>query len=225
MLRSVLIVAAVVALAAAGVVEGFRSNRWGESADAREAAARLDRVPQAVGPWASTESPMPEKVLRVAEAVGHVSRVYRNRASGAEVSVLLLCGPPGPIGSHTPDVCYAGIGYTMVGGAGRRALPLPGGAGASYWSARFRKDGPNDPQLEVCWAWGGDGDWEASDSPRTQYALRPALYKLYATRVVPAATDRAQVGDPIAEFLTAFLPEVKKAIAPATPAARAAAPE
>jgi hypothetical protein len=219
MLRPVLIVAAVAALAVAGVVEGVRSNRWGESADAREAAGRLDRVPAAFGPWTSTEFPMSDRVLRVAEAVGHVSRTYRNGTTGQEVSVLLLCGPPGPIGSHTPDVCYAGNGYKMQRAEVRHPLALSGGAAASYWSARFGKDG--EAPLEVCWAWGVDGDWEAADSARTAYALQPALYKLYATRVVrpDPPGGPASTADPIAEFLTAFLPEVKKALSPAAPSA------
>ena len=28
-------------------------------------------------------------------------------------SVLLVCGRPGPVSVHTPDVCYAGVGYAM----------------------------------------------------------------------------------------------------------------
>ena len=41
MARSLIIAAAAAALAAAGVVEGLRSNRWGTSEEIRSAAARL----------------------------------------------------------------------------------------------------------------------------------------------------------------------------------------
>jgi hypothetical protein len=220
MIRSALIVAAVAALAVAGVIEGLRSNRWGESADVKEAAARLDNVPAAFGPWASTEVPMNPRVLQVAEAVGHCSRLYRHEKTGQEVSVLLLCGPSGPIASHTPDVCYAGNGYKVQRAELRRTLTLPTGA-ASYWTARFAKDLPGEPPLEVCWAWGLNGDWEAAENPRYRhdYVMSSYLYKLYATRITPADPSAAD-GDPVAEFLTAFLPEVKKSLAAPSAAAQ-----
>ena len=62
--------------------------------------------------------------------------------------------------------------------------------------------------------WGTDGDWKASDNPRTDFALRTALYKLYVVRYEPRTPDGAPgaAPDPIPEFLTAFLPEVKKAL-------------
>jgi hypothetical protein len=220
MLRPVLIVAAVAALAVAGVVEGVRSNRWGEPADLRAAADRLNTVPAVFGTWTSTDQPMPEKVLKVAEAIGHVSRVYRDSRTGAEVSVLLLCGPAGPIASHTPDVCYAGNGFTMQGRQVPRTISLPGGSAASYWTARFAKDGPGEQPLEVSWAWGTDGDWEAAENPRRDLALKPALYKLYVARSIPPGAQ-TPAADPVAEFLSAFLPEVKKVLSPAAPSAAA----
>src|SRR5262245_55768945 len=96
--RWLVIVLAVGGLAAAVVVDRLTSGT--ASGDAREASARLDNVPAEFGDWTSTEVPMDDKVLRVAEATGHVSRIYRNRKTGNLVSVLLLSGPPGPIGAH-----------------------------------------------------------------------------------------------------------------------------
>ena len=81
---------ALAGLATAAVVEGMRSNRWGETEDMRAAAAKLDKVPPAFGDWTSAENPIDAKVLRVAEASGHVSRTYTNRKTGARVNVLLL---------------------------------------------------------------------------------------------------------------------------------------
>jgi hypothetical protein len=213
MARSAVILIAVAVLAAAGLIEGVRSNRFGVPEDARAAAAKLAGIPREVGPWVATEAPMDDRVVAQAEAVGHLSRVYMHRRTGAEVNVLILCGPAGPLGSHTPDICYAGRGYTQVGRGVRKTLALPGGGVATYWSARFEKDGPGETPLEVCWAWGTDGDWSASANPRGEFAFRSVLYKLYVTR---RATDPADQppADPVAEFLTAFLPETKQALAP-----------
>jgi hypothetical protein len=112
-------------------------------------------------------------------------------------------------------VCYAGSGYVMSGEPQKRTLALPGGATATYWSARFeKKPGATDPPLRVCWMWGADGDWQASANPRTDFALRGALYKLYVQRAEPLAGSAAgPAPDPTDVFFTAFLPEVKKALA------------
>jgi hypothetical protein len=207
--RAAVFAVAIAGLAAAALVEGSLTGRWGASADLRAASAKLDGVPKAFGDWTSDESPIADKVLQVAEATGHVSRVYRHSKNRAELSVLLLCGPSGPIGAHTPEVCYAGNGFARTGSADKKVLALPGGATASYWSARFEKAAdPGAAPLRVCWMWGTGGDWEAATNPRL--GLRSALYKLYVVRSEPQPT----VGetDPVTEFLTAFLPEVKKAI-------------
>jgi hypothetical protein len=209
----VLVVLGLGALVGAAVIEGIRSGRWGVPEDLKAAAARLDRVPTKFGNWTSVDNPVDRKVLERAEAVGSVSRVYRNAKTGAVVNVLLLCGPAGPIASHTPDICYAGLGYQMDGGQLRKVVPPPAGP-ASYWMARFAKN-PSDPGIEVNWAWGADGTWVAADAPRLELASHAALYKIYATRVLgPAARPGSPEADPIHDFLTEFLPVLRTALDP-----------
>lgn len=220
-LRTWLILGAAVAgLLAAAVYEASTTDRWGATQSVREAADKLAGVPAAFGDWTSSEVPQSEKVLRVAEAAGHVSRVYRNRKTGAEVTVLLLCGASGPIGAHLPEYCYAGNGYEKRGDAQRVTATggpnTPGAWSATYWSVRFEKKPPTaDVPLRVCYAWGTGGDWEAATNPRSHFALSPALYKLYAVRAEPRELPPGAT-DPIQSFLTEFLPEVKKALAPPT---------
>ncbi|MDB5308228.1 MAG: hypothetical protein JWO38_2430 [Gemmataceae bacterium] len=214
MLRPVLIVGALAVLVAAGVVEGRRSNRWGVSEDLRASAGKLTYIPPAFGAWTSTETEMDPKILDKAEAVGAVARVYQNKTTGATLSVLILCGPSGPIGAHTPDVCYAGLGYQMTGREVRKPIPLADGSAPVFWSGRFEK-GNGEPGLLVAWAWGADGDWVASEAPRREFVLRSVLFKLYVSRGLTAAEQAGRPGpDPTQEFLTDFLPEVKKALAP-----------
>jgi hypothetical protein len=213
----------VIALAAAGLlVAAVLDRRMSDprSGDVRAAAAKLDGIPATFGDWTGTDMPMSEKVLRVAEAAGHVVRTYTNRKNGASVSVLLLCGPTGPIGAHEPQYCYAGNGYEMTGTPQKQAVGLPGGETASYWSVLFeKKSDPGEPPLRVCWAWSADGEWQAAADPRTEYALRKALYKLYVTRPEPRTPTGAPLAvpvpalDPIHEFLTEFLPVVNKTLA------------
>ncbi|HEX4607529.1 MAG TPA: exosortase-associated EpsI family protein [Urbifossiella sp.] len=213
--RVALVVLGLGGLVTAAVFEGLRSNRWGIPEDLRASAARLGNVPSAFGDWSSVENPVDQKILDRAEAVGSVSRVYRNAKTGAAVSVMLLCGPAGAIASHTPDVCYAGLGYQMSGGEIKKTLPPPAGP-ATYWSARFAKDAA-DRGLEVCWAWGADGTWIAADSPRGEFAFKTVLYKLYASRILPReATPRpgSPEADPVHDFLTDFLPVLRTALDP-----------
>ena len=148
-------------------------------------------------------------MLRVAEADGYLQRSYRSGKTGAELTVLLLSGPSGPIGAHTPEYCYAGNGFARVGESVKRTA-----AGSSYWSVRFERPAPPRDPLRVCRMWGTDGDWEASENPRL--GLKAALYKLYVVRAEPVAP---KVGDPdpVQDFLGEFLPEVKRALA-VTPA-------
>lgn len=215
MLRTVLIVAAVAVLVAAGVVAGIRTNRFGVREDLREAGAKLKAVPKAVGPWVAThEYDMDPKIQQRAEAVEYVSRSYVNKDTGVRLSVLLLCGEPGPIASHTPDVCYGGLGYDTNVSKAVRTVPMPGGNAAQYFAAKFRKPNGSAPLL-VCWAWGVDGDWHAADAARGEYALRSALYKIYVSRELPVTDQTSSYADdPAHDFLAAFLPEVKKTLAP-----------
>ena len=205
---------AVLGLAAAAYIEGTLSGRWGASAELKAASAKLDDVPKTFGDWTGQDLPLADKVLRVAEATGYVQRSYRNGKTGAEVTILLLCGPPGPIGAHTPEYCYAGNGFAMAGEPQKKTVAW-GDSAASYWSARFERKAPPSDPLRVCWMWGTNGDWEASANPRL--GLKSALYKLYVVRT-ETVTPLGKRADPIQEFLREFLPEVKNALsfAPAT---------
>ncbi len=215
--RGLIIVLAVAVVVGVAVLEGLRSNRWGASEDLKAATARLDAVPAKFGDWESKEAPLDPKILKIAEATGSVSRIYTNRKNGDRFTVLLLCGPPGPIGAHTPEICYGGLGYKCVG------KPIPkrivaGDGAASFWTARFEKPTPTDEPIRVFWAWGVDGKWEASANPRTDFALRGVLYKLYVVRQDNPERKRESSGSEGANaFLADFLPIVRTALQKPTP--------
>src|SRR5690242_12572027 len=108
--RVLVILLAVGVVVAVAVAEGLRSNRWGESEDVKAAAARLERVPREFGQWVGHDYPLEPRIVERAEAAGYVNRVYTSK-TGEQITVMLLCGLSGPIGAHTPDVCYGGLGY------------------------------------------------------------------------------------------------------------------
>ena len=220
MVRNILIVVGVVSalavLLAAGVLEGIRTNRWGATEDLQAAATRLKAIPREVGDWMGTDLWIEPKLLERAEATGYVSRQYRNPKTGATVSTLLLCGPPGPIGAHTPDYCYGGLGYQLTGKERRKTVAMPDGKTAAYWSVQFVKpDSTQDPGLEVNWAWGVDGDWVASRQPRQEFISHQFLYKFYVARALTAADHDGRVPpDTVREFLSVFLPAIQATLVP-----------
>jgi hypothetical protein len=198
---------------AVAVFEGIRTNRWGTTEDFEAAARKLDKVPSSFGSWVGTDAPIDEKILRVAEATGNVSRTYVNRKNGEAVSVLLLCGPSGPIGAHTPEYCYGGIGYSCKGKPSRKGIVFADNAHSSFWSARFEKSSATDEPLRVYWAWSLNGEWQAATNPRSEFALRSVLYKLYLVRVDNASEKENETSpEPIELFLRDFLPVVKSAL-------------
>jgi Protein of unknown function (DUF3485) len=206
--RGLLIVLAAGLVVGVAVFEGIRSNRWGESKDVKAAAAKLERVPREFGAWTSgPDGTLDPKIVERAEAAGYLSRRYYSRKTGTEIDVMLLCGLPGPIGAHTPDVCYGGLGYECLGNPKPQRIAF-GDGDATFWTARFeKKQSPTDQPLRVYWAWGIDGDWEATERPRREFIERSVLFKLYVQH-----TDGSGPAEPAKEFLTDFLPVLKKAL-------------
>ncbi len=106
-------VAALVLIIGSGLVHGAWTNRWRTSPALALLAGRLESVPTVIGDWTASSQPVSSKQMAIAGAVGHLTRVYTNRKNGTSVSVMLLCGLPGNISTHTPDVCYPGAGYAL----------------------------------------------------------------------------------------------------------------
>jgi hypothetical protein len=194
-----------------GAAQGLWTNRWSSPAALQRATARLADLPATVGDWDGQPGELDARQLAVAEVSGHSLRRYVNRRSGAVVSVLLVCGRPGPVSVHSPEVCYRGIGFDTAGPRVRQAAP-----GGDLWAVRFHKPAGATPEehLRVLYSWNADGRWVAADNPRTAFARQPALYKLLVIRPM-ARGDEPLEEDPAVEFLRLFLPAVQQTLFPA----------
>jgi len=199
------LIPAVCLLAAAAAAHGLRTDRWGPSPDLRAAAARLADLP-AAGDWEGAVVETDPAQAAATHAAGIASRRYTHRYTRAEVDVLVLCGRPGPVCVHTPDVCYTAAGYTMGEARSRDA-----GAGDTAWVADFRKPGPTPETLRISWAWSDGGAWTAAASPRTEFARARVLYKLYVVRRVPPGEDPA--AGPDADLMKHLLPALRAHLA------------
>jgi len=213
MLRVLAQALAFLLLAVSGVVHGLWTGRWGPSA-ALEAAARCDRVAMTLGDWEGQATVLPPRHLAVAEIAGYVSRRYVNRGTGQTVSVLLVCGRPGPIAVHAPTVCFEGSGYHMLDNEEKYTLqPSTDSGPANFRTVRFQKPGVAPETLRIFWSWRGRGAWMVPDKPRLTFARSGFLYKLYVVHRLSSADDPLEE-DPALDFLRLLLPELQRCLSP-----------
>lgn len=209
MLRMFPALAALAAVVCTGFVHGFLTDRWVVAAAPGEWAARMDRMPPLVGDWegriVKMERPGGNGVA------GMLHMIYRNRQTGKEVTLFLVCGRPGPVSVHTPDVCYGAAGYNVVS-RGRFAGPAE--APAEFWTAQLSKTQAADQLLlRVFWAWSDNGDWKAPEKwdPRLVFAHCPALFKLYLIREMNAPDEPLDT-DPCVDLMKELLPRLQQSL-------------
>jgi hypothetical protein len=195
-----------------GVVEGIWTGRWARDEHIEAAAAKLSYVPIVVGDWDGQELELDAREITAAGASGYLRRTYVNRRTGNTVSLLIICGRPGPVSVHTPDICYQGIGYDQVGAPVKHSVTSE--PAATFWVRKFRKnESVVLAHLRILYSWSATGIWTAADNPRFSFARYPVLYKMYVIRELPRG-DEPLEGDPCLEFLDVLLPELQKALYP-----------
>jgi hypothetical protein len=202
-------------LLGSGGVAGLWSGRWGRSSSVQEAVDRLGQVPVLVGGnWDVHEDKLTARALAVAEVDGHLYRHYLHRQTGQKVSVLLVCGRPGPIAIHTPVVCFAGAGYLPT--APPRAYEGSAGRPYQFQVHDFRQGNVATPTLlRVFVSWGYRGTWSVPANPRWAFAGRPSLYKLYLIRALTRADEPIEPG-PDVELMKDLMPQLQQTLFPGT---------
>jgi hypothetical protein len=208
MFRTMAAVFACVLVIAAGVVHGFWTDRWRKSAEVTRAADRLNGLPLTLGTRGEWQGEEVEVTPGQAGAgvAGCIQRRYVNRLTGDAVALALVCGRPGPVSIHTPDVCYAASGYEV--GVRRRA-ELDGSA-ATFWTADAKKTkAAEETKARIYWAWNDGKGWQAPDDPRLTFVRRPVLYKLYVLREL-GSLEGSPKNDPCLAFLEALLPALEQ---------------
>jgi hypothetical protein len=211
MFRSLYIMAAVLVVLGTGLAHGLWTNRWLNSDEPGASAARLDNLPLDIGDWHGRELKMDPGSLAIGQIVNFKSRVYANLQTRAEFNVLVVCGRPGPISVHTPEVCFPGAGFQIVSEPLRVSLPLADDLPeAEFKTARFKRQNSSDgTEMEAFWAWTTDGRWQAPNSPRWTFGRFPALYKVYVTHKVAAGGESPEESLKIAR---AFMIELTRCV-------------
>jgi hypothetical protein len=198
-------------VAAQGFVAGRWTGRWGASERVREAAGRLAGLPSRCGEWEGRDLEVNPRHQAMAEVDGCLLRSYSNVSGGVTLSLLVVCGRPGPIGSHTPDVCYRGAGYDLLTPQHEVSVDSGGGM-ARFWHADFRqRNTPIPRHLRIFWAWSDGRAWEAAEHPRLKFGTSPVLYKLYVVRELAVEGEPVE-SDPALAFLRRLLPVLEPAV-------------
>src|SRR5262249_52111471 len=147
------------------------------------------------------------EIMAKAEAAGYVGRVFQHRVKG-EIRMILICGRPGPVSLHTPDVCFPGAGLSLDAEPERAKVALKDTSDAQFMAARLRGSGPARQMIKVHWSFTDGSGWKAPDNPRVAFGRADILYKLYIVRELEKP-DESVKHDPALDFLQALLPKMK----------------
>ena len=212
MWNKLVVLAACVVFVCSGLVHGWWTDRWQTAQAVVATAAKLEQVPMTIGPWRGRTLALDQDDMARAGYAGSLWRLYEHEPTGAVVSVLLVCGRPGPVSVHTPDACYGGAGFTMLDEPARIVIRPPAlSRPAEFWQTRFAaKNAALEKQLRICWSWNADGSWHAAEHPRRAFSHLPVLVKLYVVSEVPLADAGRKQDDVCAEFTSLLLPELEK---------------
>lgn len=189
-----------------GIVHGYWTDRWAQPVELTQAAERMNAIPLELGEWEGEA--LEVKPGEAGDGVaGCIRRRYVQRQTGAAISLFLVCGRPGPVSIHTPDVCYGASGY-LVDTHGRYEAV----SGDSLWKAdALRSNATEETRLRLYWGWNYGSAWMAASDPRVQFACRPLLYKMYVVRELSGGNEPNR-GEPCEEFLQTLTPVLRQVL-------------
>lgn len=210
MTRTLATALAAAVLIASGLLHGLQTSRWRVSHELREAAARLKTAaPETLGAWSGRDEAMDPRQVQVAQFSSYINRAYVEAKTNRTVSLLLACGPRGPISVHTPEFCFVGAGYEEEA----RPRRVAARGGNVFWMSDFKPKTGSGEALRVYYAWSTDGAWSAPEFSRYSFAGSPYLYKLYLVRRLGGPGEPTE-GDPALDFAEELLPVLARALRP-----------
>jgi hypothetical protein len=190
---------------ACGVVHGFWTDRWVKTPEQIEAADRYDNIPLTIADWEGQA--IDSKSHQGDEITGFQQRRYRNRGTGETVLIALVCGRPGPVSIHTPDICYGASGYNV--GNPRRVTV--GGNQGEFWTADAVKSwATGESKLRIYWGWNDGSGWLAAADARQTFPRSHVLHKLYVLREL--TTQPKDDNEPCLKFLEALVPVLNQTV-------------
>jgi hypothetical protein len=210
MKRIVITALAIVVILASGIVHGIWTGRWEFSDEPAASVARLPNIAMELGDWQGQT--LDAESQQLGDASACLLRRYMNQLTGANVTVFLLCGRPGPVAIHPPDSCYAAGGYEIATPSLFKAPEEPGANLAEFRVARMRKKRAGEhSQLRIFWSWNDGTGWRVPADPRWTFASASVLFKLYLVRELPDFEEPLD-DDPGIDLMRRLLPELDKVL-------------
>ena len=166
-------------------LHGQLVGRWVPLPPIQEYTQRLSKIPPQIGEWSATEAPLDDPdSLASAGINAFFSKIYQHSRTGEQVSVLIVCGRPGPISVHTPDVCYRGAGYVPITEPALIDRKLSAEQAVKLWKMSFSPPSSRlgSAPLEIEWTWISNTGMQSPANARLAFASSPALYKIYLIR-------------------------------------------
>ena len=215
-------VAASLLLAGSGVLRAFQTARHQEEQDSKvQSPFPLSTLPRTVGDWRVVEggeTRLDDQTTRITGSTDHVLWKYKDDQNGTTVSALILYGPAEPVVPHTPQVCYPATGYHDASGVIDRPIQIGDGKVASFRANAFVKAGGRDLIRSIVYhSFRLDGTWSPGIANLRFPRKNPGIFKVQVQR---NAIDGEQVGsdgEPVEQFLEAFLSALERQIAASTP--------
>jgi hypothetical protein len=172
------------------------------------AAKRLkEAIPEKHGNWRLVrEVPFSEDVVNMLQCPAYVNRTYMHQQTGDVVIVTVLVGPPGPIGAHTPEICYGSQNYSILGNRQSIKIVDRQQKEHSLWQVSMEPKNATVAPQTVLYAWSTGESWSAANDPRLNYAGEPYLYKIQIAGPPSAASDEFKAWE---DFLKWFLPDIQ----------------
>jgi hypothetical protein len=211
MTRWLFALVAAFVLIVTGLLHGYWTDRWGSQTDTQEAADLLKQVPLDLGDWQGKEIEV-KPGQGVPGVTGCVQRRYTHRHRGVTVVLALVNGRPGPVATHTPEVCYGASGY-VVGDRRPVRLDIPGKPAQFWTSDAIRTKVTEEERIRLYWAWNGGDGWVASRDARQEFPRHrhPILHKLYVLRDLADGPADSR-DEPCEAFLRVLLPELERVV-------------
>lgn len=184
-----------------GALYGRYSQRWGPPAKLAEAGSHVESLPDMLGNWRLVEDrAMQESALAMLECAGYVNRQYVHQKSGQTISVAVIVGPAGPTAVHTPEICFSSRAYEIQDDRVPIVIEAASGSQHSFWRVDFKTRNELADGLRVYYAWSLGKRWQASDSPRFEFAAAPMLYKVQVAAHIEPDLDSSK-HEPCRQFL------------------------
>ncbi len=190
--RAIPVLAGTALIVGSAIVASPWTGRWSDPGERRLAVERLGQIPMMIGDWVGRPERIDSREIRAAELDGSVKRHYANPRTGQTITLVVVCGRPGPVSLHNPNDCYPGAGFDMAQEEPETlamAIDRPGER-AEFARADFERWAavPSE-RLRVYWSWKAKGAWSAPSRPRLAFGSQPFLYKLYLIRRVSKGSE------------------------------------